>query len=76
LTPAGKLTANGKFEKAALEFKSGSRRPEAVRVYEKIKDGIWTYNGVFELVDAWTERSGPAKYSNSDFSLLIMKLNS
>jgi hypothetical protein len=58
LTPAGKLTANGKFEKAALEFKTGAREPESVRVYEKIKDGIWTYNGVFDLVDAWMERSG------------------
>jgi len=26
-----------------------------VRVYEKIKPGIWAYNGVFHLVDAWTE---------------------
>ena len=30
--------------------------PERVRVYEKINKGIWSYNGVFHLVDAWTER--------------------
>jgi hypothetical protein len=24
-------------------------------VYEKIKQGIWSYNGVFHLVDSWTE---------------------
>jgi hypothetical protein len=29
-----------------------------VRVYEKIKDGIWSYNGHFELIDSWTETSG------------------
>ena len=27
-----------------------------VRVYEKIKPGIWTYNGLFELTDSWQER--------------------
>ncbi len=57
-TPGGKLTANGKFEKAALDFKTGVVSAELVRVYEKIKDGIWAYNGVFALVDAWREKSG------------------
>jgi hypothetical protein len=56
-TPSGRLTPNGKFERAALAFKAG-QAPELVRVYEKIKDGIWTYNGVFELVDAYQEKSG------------------
>jgi len=27
-----------------------------VKVYEKIKDGIWVFNGVFELVDSWIEK--------------------
>lgn len=27
-----------------------------VCVYEKIKKGIWSYNGVFHLIDSWTER--------------------
>ncbi|MGZ4787611.1 MAG: HNH endonuclease, partial [Terriglobales bacterium] len=58
-TPGGKLTPNGKFEKAALDFKAGRAEPELVRVYEKIKDGIWAYNGVFRLVDAYREKSGP-----------------
>ncbi len=57
-TPAGRLTPNGKFEQAACSFKGGKAPAERVRVYEKIKDGIWTYNGVFELVDAWQEKSG------------------
>jgi hypothetical protein len=56
-TPGGRLTENGKFEKAALDFKNGQSQAELVRVYEKIKDGIWAYNGVFRLVDAWRERT-------------------
>jgi hypothetical protein len=27
-------------------------------VYEKIRAGIWSYNGLFELVDSWQERDG------------------
>jgi hypothetical protein len=30
--------------------------PERVRVYEKIHAGIWSYNGIFHLVDSWLER--------------------
>jgi len=56
-TKNGKLTPNGKFEHAASAFKSGSSAAELVRVYEKIKDGIWTYNGVFRLVDSFEIRS-------------------
>ena len=54
--PSGTLTQNGKFYKAAQEFKKSKRPPERVRVYEKIRSGIWSYNGIFHLVDAWTER--------------------
>jgi hypothetical protein len=54
--PAGNLTENGKFHKAAQGFKAGKRPPERVRVYEKIKQGIWSYNGVFHLVDSWQEQ--------------------
>jgi hypothetical protein len=61
LTSSGKLTENGKFEKAAIDFRSGARKPELVRVYEKVKDGIWTYNGLFELVDAYVQKSGRRK---------------
>jgi len=54
-TPAGQLTENGKFHRAAQEAKQGVHVPERVRVYEKIKQGIWSYNGVFHLVDSWQE---------------------
>ncbi|GMR05157.1 MAG: hypothetical protein BMS9Abin23_1099 [Thermodesulfobacteriota bacterium] len=51
----GTLTQNGKFFRAAQAYKKGKRRAERVRVYEKIRQGIWSYNGVFHLVDAWRE---------------------
>jgi hypothetical protein len=27
-----------------------------VRVYEKLRTSIWSYNGIFDLVDSWQER--------------------
>jgi hypothetical protein len=56
-SPKGTLTQNGRFKRAADEYKQGAREPEAVRVYEKIKDGIWSYNGTFKLLDGWTQGS-------------------
>lgn len=53
---SGNPTQNGKFMAAALTAKRGQTLPERVRVYEKIKPGIWSYNGIFHLVDAWVER--------------------
>jgi hypothetical protein len=50
-TPTGLLTQNGKFCEAAVNFKKNKSNAELVKVYEKIKDGIWVYNGVFELTD-------------------------
>ena len=57
-TSAGTLTQNGKFHKAAQEAKRGERPPELVRVYEKIRSGIWADNGLFELTDSWIEHDG------------------
>lgn len=56
-TPKGSLTENGKFFQAAMVYKDGKGEVELVKVYEKIKDGIWVYNGVFELIDAWIEKT-------------------
>lgn len=58
---SGSLTENGKFHKAAQDYKGGLRPAERVRVYEKIKAGIWSYNGLFELVDSWQESDGQRK---------------
>lgn len=57
-TRGGMLTENGKFSRAAREFKQRQASPERVRVYEKIRPGIWSYNGLFHLVDAWVESDG------------------
>jgi hypothetical protein len=57
-TPSGSLTQNGLFHRAAQDAKKGLREPELVRVYEKIRQGIWSYNGVFHLVDSWQESDG------------------
>ena len=58
LNDLGRPTQNALFYRAALAFEEGRRPPERVRVYEKIRQGIWSYNGVFHLVDAWRENSG------------------
>jgi HNH endonuclease len=58
VTPSGTTTANGLFAEAALKYKRGESDAERVRVYEKIRSGIWVYNGLFNLVDVWTEQSG------------------
>jgi hypothetical protein len=55
--PDGTRTENGKFLVAAEEARSGAR-PEPVRVYERVCDGIWAFNGDFSLVDAWKENDG------------------
>lgn len=52
-TPKGTLTENGKFFVEAEAYKLGSRKePHVIKVYEKIKDGIWSYKGYFGLIDA------------------------
>lgn len=59
--PSGKLTQNGLFFEAAMRYKRGESDAEIVRVYEKIRTGIWVFNGLFRLVDAWRETSGGRK---------------
>ena len=58
-TPNGKLTENGKFFVEAEAYKLGTRKePHAIKVYEKIRDGVWSYKGFFGLVDAKTVSDG------------------
>lgn len=45
------------FLEAAAKYKRGEREPDVVKVYETIRPGIWAYNGLFKLVDAWKEKS-------------------
>lgn len=56
-TPSGRRTQNGLFHQAAQSHQINQKPPERVRVYEKIKQGIWSYNGVFHLIDSWRETS-------------------
>lgn len=45
------------FLKPAKNYKENKEKPELIKVYEKIKAGIWAFNGVFKLIDAWIEPS-------------------
>lgn len=56
--PSGKPTQNGLFFDAVRHYKLGRTEAERVQVFEKIRDGIWVYNGLFRLIDAWKETSG------------------
>lgn len=68
---SGKPTENGKFHHAAQDYKKGLKGPDIVRVYEKIKNGIWSDNGLFHLVDSWTENTG--KRSVFKFKLIAIE---
>jgi hypothetical protein len=58
----GALTENGKFFRAAIDYKNNVRKkPELIKVYEKIARGIWCYKGFFELVDAEVISDGKRK---------------
>lgn len=52
---SGTLTQDGRFHRAAQDAKAAMRPPERARVYEKIHPGIWSYNGIFHLMDSWRE---------------------
>ena len=55
--PSGSLTQNGLFLRAAMQHRQSGTAAELVRVYEKMRTGIWTFNGAFKLVDGWREES-------------------
>lgn len=58
-TPKGSLTENGKFFVEGQAYKLGTRKePHKIKVYEKIREGIWSYKGFFALVDAKTVFDG------------------
>jgi len=49
-TATGKPTQNGRFVDAVNRYKKG-RKPEIVRAYEKLLNGVWSFRGVFNLID-------------------------
>lgn len=79
--PGGSLTQNGLFYEAAKKYKNDVAKvePELVKVYEKIRSGIWVYNGIFKLVDAWQERINTRKVFKFKLELLddeVIAINS
>ena len=75
-SPSGNLTENGKFHRATQEFKTGRRPPERGRVYEKIKQGIWFYNGVFDWLIPGKSKATVAAFSSSNLQQLKVKKTS
>lgn len=57
-TKSGSLTENGKFFKAAEDFKSGLRSAAKIKVYRKIKAGIWVDMDFYDLIDASINHDG------------------
>lgn len=55
---SGNLTENGKFFNSAKEYKSGKIEPEKIRVYRKLRPGIWFNMGFYDLIDALVENDG------------------
>ena len=58
---AGTPTQNGLFWKAAAAHKNQGASAEFVKVYEKLRTGIWAYAGLFELIDAWEQEENGRK---------------
>lgn len=69
----GTLTQNGKFYRAAKMYKANRNIVELVKVYEKLRAGIWVYNGPFRLVEAWKEESNNRQVFK--FKLEVDKVN-
>jgi len=77
INPSGSLTQNGLFYNAAKKYQNDKKnvKPEFVKVYEKIRSGIWVYNGIFKLVDAWQERINARKVFKFKLELLDDEAN-
>ena len=71
--PGGSLTQNGLFFEATKRYREGFQL-EIVKVYEKIRSGIWTFNGFFRLVDSWLETSQDRKVFKFRLELLKHQL--
>ena len=54
----GTLTENGKFFQAAENFKEGKRVAAKIKVYRKLRKGIWVDMGFYDLIDAFKEHDG------------------
>jgi len=73
--PSGKQTRNGIFAAAATAYKEGHKPAEIIRVYEKLKPSIWTYNGEFLLLDQWLEENNSRQVYKFRLTLNTEPLN-
>ena len=55
---SGTLTQNGQFFQAAENYKLGKRKPAKIKVYRKIRAGIWVDMGFYDLIDGFIENDG------------------
>ena len=69
----GSLTQNGLFAEAAKRVCDRKGGAELVKVYEKVRAGIWVYNGVFRLVDAWQEANGSRRVFKFKLELAVQE---
>lgn len=73
--PSGVLTENGKFFQSAINYKD-TGIAKIIKVYEKIKAGIWVYNGFFRLTDAWIEKSEGRNVFKFKLEMIFEDINS
>ena len=55
---SGTHTENGKFVAAATNYKEGKRDPAKIKVYRKIRLGVWVDMGFYNLIDAYKRHDG------------------
>jgi hypothetical protein len=58
---SGSLTENGKFFTAAHDFKEKKRPAAKVKIYRKIRAGVWVDMGFYSLIDAYSKHAGKRK---------------
>ena len=57
-TPSGGLTENGKFFRAAEDYKAGRRAAAKIKLYRKLRKGVWVDMGLYDLVDGYMKFDG------------------
>lgn len=72
----GEFTQNGLFFDAAQKYKAGVGPAEIVRIYQKIKGGIWTFAGNFYLNDSSYETINSRKVFKFMLDLIEDKTSS
>lgn len=68
--PSGRFTQNGYFINSIISYKKELTKPELVKVYEKIMNGVWSLKGFFDLIDYKIVNDG-----NRDVFRFILRLS-